>query len=213
MSGVTIEYQLDVSGQTLDKDGRDRLASAVQQGLLRGGKVLEGQLRRATTEGPVIKRTGTLQRSWSRSAIMELGGDALMAGWAVTVSSEDPETGRRVAYENILDEGGVIRPNGHKYLAIPIFDSVTAGGVTRTGFESPRTAEKQLGQPLVFVRNAMGKAFMGIADDSGKFHAYYVLKEQVRISPRHYKQYARDKAEPLVQHEMSNAVRTAFEKK
>jgi hypothetical protein len=189
---MNLEWSLDLRGMKLGDENAARLAAGLQKGLLKAGAIVRGKLKEATISGPVYARTGTLQRSWTVTETKDLGGGAYSVA---VVSNDSKKGGRRVAYADILDRGGVIKPDGHKYLAIPIFESVTARGVTRVGFEGPRQAAATLGRELQFVKKAFSsKAYMGVAGKDGKFHAYFALRESVRIKPTGYKDAAVERA-------------------
>lgn len=184
---MNLKWSLDLRGMKLGEKGNERLADGIRKGLLKGSAILIGKLKRVTTAGPVHSRTGNLKNSWVETHMQDHGGGVYSIGVG---ANADKRTGRRVPYANILDEGGVIKPQGHPYLSIPIFDSVTEGGATRVGFEGPREAAATLGQDVFFIKNARGDAYMGIAGKDGKFHAYFALKKSVTIPATHYKDEA-----------------------
>lgn len=88
----------------------------------------------------------------------------------------------RVRYAAIQEFGGVVRPKRGRFLAIPVGPARTGAGVTKGGWESPRTAPVKL--RFVPIRGGtMGRLVM---DQRGKSTTAYLLVRSVRIKPKHY---------------------------
>lgn len=93
-----------------------------------------------------------------------------------------------VKYAALQEHGGVVRPRNGRFLAIPVGPARTGAGVTKGGWESPRTAPVKL--RFVPIRGGtMGRLVM---DQRGKSTTAYLLVRSVKIKPTHY---MRDTAE------------------
>lgn len=181
-----IKFEVDTSSIVPVDVQLERLSRGLARGTLVASRIFQGKLRVATTAGPVIGRTGTLARSWGTSPV-EVRAGGTRGG---AISADKKKGGARVPYADILDKGGVVRPEHGRFLAIPIFDAVTPKGVTRAAFaDGPRAAPGRLGRAMFFFRGKSGSLYFG-AQYQRKLKAFYVLKPQVRIEGRHYKEAA-----------------------
>lgn len=145
-----------------------------------------------------------------RASLVEVGGrgqrllkDGFLSGNRLAVRSgdlrnsigmvvtDDPPTmemavgkarGKNLKYAAILEDGGIITPKKGKYLAIPVRGgpATTAAGVTKAGWESPRTAPIK----LRFVKTARG-AWL-VEDRKRSTRLVYKLQRSSTIKPRHY---------------------------
>ena len=90
--------------------------------------------------------------------------------------------GAPVRYAQVLEDGGVIVPKRGKFLAIPVRGgpATTAAGVTKAGWESPRTAPVK----LRFVRTVRGGIL--VLDKKKSSTVVYRLVRSVKIAGRHY---------------------------
>ena len=90
--------------------------------------------------------------------------------------------GAPVRYAQMLEDGGVIVPKRGKFLAIPVRGgpAMTASGVTKAGWESPRTAPVK----LRFVRTVRGGIL--VLDKAKSSTVVYRLVRSSTIKGRHY---------------------------
>jgi hypothetical protein len=101
--------------------------------------------------------------------------------------------GADVKYARILERGGTIRPTRGRFLAIPQGRALTGAGVTRGGWESPRTAPAK----LRFVPISGGRGLL--VEDRGargreRSDILYLLVQSVRIRGRFYMRTTREAA-------------------
>ncbi len=125
-------------------------------------------------------RTGLLRRSAKGQA--KLTGDTLEV--RLTVGGRGG--GKELAYAQIQEEGGVVRPTRSKYLAIPVGPARTGAGAGR--YASPRDVPG-----LTFVQSRRGQPLLVKAETTGKGKrqvlagtVYYILRRSVRISGKHF---------------------------
>lgn len=136
-----------------------QLSTAVVRGLLSGNRlaVRSGRLRNSV--GMEVKATG-------EGIELEV--------WAGRDAN--------VRYAALQEFGGVVRPKRGRFLAIPVGPAKTGAGVTKGGWESPRTAPVKL--RFVPIRGGtMGRLVM---DQRGKSTTAYILVRSVRVKPTHY---------------------------
>jgi len=108
----------------------DRVVSArLARGTARAADIINGALKRYSSNELLHARTGTLARSWA----VEPDSSDPLAYW---VRNSTP-------YAGILNRGGDISPRNAQALAIPIGEAVTDRGVAR--WKGPREAEAALG--------------------------------------------------------------------
>jgi hypothetical protein len=90
--------------------------------------------------------------------------------------------GVQVKYAQVLEDGGVIVPKRGRFLAIPVRGgpACTPSGVTKAGWESPRTAPVK----LRFVRTTRGGIL--VLDKKNSSTIVYRLVRSVKIAGRHY---------------------------
>lgn len=95
-----------------------------------------------------------------------------------------------VRYAALQEHGGVVRPKRGRFLAIPVGPAKTGAGVTKGGWESPRTAPVKL--RFVPIRGGtMGRLVM---DQRGKSTTAYILVRSVKVKPTHYMRDTADAA-------------------
>jgi len=118
-------------------------------------------------------RSGRLRGSVGMEVVQDGAGVSLevFAGRAAEVN-----------YARIQEHGGTIRPTRGKFLAIPVGPARTGAGVTKGGWESPRTAPVK----LRFQSIRGGSMGLLVIDGKRKSTVAYVLVRSVRIKPKHY---------------------------
>lgn len=134
------------------------------------------------------RRTGGLARSFSY--VVESDADTNRLRYFSTSK-----------YAKKQEDGGLVKPNGKKYLAIPVGPALTPAGVAR--YSSPRNVPAEFtfkskgiakglrrktfthteSGKLVFMRKKGGKPFLGRVEN-GKVVVYFLLREQVNIPAR-----------------------------
>jgi len=156
--------------------------------LQRATKGLPGAVRAALVEvggrGQRLLKEGFLsgQRLNVRSGRLRNSVSLLVEDSPVQLELRMGRTrGADVHYAGILEEGGVITPKRGKFLAIPVGPAVTGAGVTKGGWESPRTAPVK----LRFVPTSRGGVLVTVPK-RGPGKVAYVLRRSITIRARHY---------------------------
>lgn len=152
---------------------RAAVAKAVPKALTSVGARSVQMLKADMLTGQRLKvRSGRLRNSVG----MDVGAGA--AGVELEVWAG---RGKDVKYAAIQEHGGIIRPKG-KFLAIPVGPALTGAGVTRGGWESPRTAPVMLRfQPI-----RGGSMARLVIDGPKRSTTAYLLVRQVKIKAKHY---------------------------
>lgn len=152
---------------------------AARRAFVAHGKVFERALVKSQLSGRpgLMRRTGSLAKSFN------------------TTFSSDSESVRFVVwttspYARMQEFGGIQRPNGHPYLAIPMKASKTPAGVSK--FASPRDVLPFMQQlkrggesprDLFFYKSKSGKKFLA-RSENGKLVVYFMLVDKANIPPR-----------------------------
>lgn len=93
----------------------------------------------------------------------------------------------RVRYAALQEFGGVVRPKNGKSLAIPVGPARTGGGVTKGGWESPRTAPVKLRYVSINRGNVNGILVIDTGKGKrAKETTAYILVKRTVIRPTHY---------------------------
>ena len=143
-------------------------STAVVRGLLSGNRLAVRSNRLRNSVNMEVKATGT--------------------GIELEVWAGRDANVKYAALQEHGPRGGVLRPKRGRFLAIPVGPARTGAGVTKGGWESPRTAPVKL--RFVPIRGGtMGRLVM---DQRGKSTTAYLLVRSVKIKPTHY---MRDTAE------------------
>jgi len=158
-------HQLSVRLRAL---GAGRLALALRRVAIKTALRAEAGAKINATQRLRV-RSGRLRNSIAGKVEPRPGG------LAVVLSAGGRTGGADVAYAGIQEEGGTIRPKRGRYLAIPVHDALsTAAGVQR--YPSARHVPD-----LQFIPR--GKPRL-VHKETGEL--YYILKEQVTITGKHY---------------------------
>lgn len=158
---------------------------ALKRILAQGLEVLRDQLERTTREVLAKDPTGALSRSWTVRLEVKGGGQEVLG-----------VVGTPLAYAQIHNEGGVIKPKAGKFLAIPVRPPTARG-----------LAPSRDSTPMVAIRSKAGKPFL--ADKSklarGVVEARYLLRRQVTIQATNYVDIAVRAARQPMADELLNA--------
>lgn len=162
------------------------LKDAARKGTLRAADVLIGELREASSHGPLRGRTGMLARSWAPGPVAEDAGD-LRITITPKVSARDAdktglEVGSSVPYAAIQQAGGIVRPVKAKALTIPAGANLTERGVPR--YPTVKSLRQALGDKNVF--QPKGKDYIMGLKGRKKAELYFVLKQQVKVPASGY---------------------------
>jgi phage gpG-like protein len=150
------------------------IAKRIARGTARAADIINGALKRFSSNELLHARTGTLARMWS-----------------VTPDETNPMAfiiRNPLPYAAILNRGGDIRAK-KTALAIPIGDAVTERGVAK--WAGPREAEAALGVKFFVWKSKRGNAFLA-ASINRQLTPLFLLRGEVTIPARHYVEAAID---------------------
>lgn len=154
----------DVFGGLDFNAARKEIDKRIRVLLLRETRAAAQRLRRQ-----VPRRTGALAKSVESHVVTGSGRSN------VTIGSRG-ELGGRL---RLLDEGGIVRPNRGKFLAIPVGDNLR-GGVPQ--YSSPRDVPFD-----TFVKfGSKGASIFGRTEGGGDPQLLFVLRKQVTIKGKHF---------------------------
>jgi hypothetical protein len=158
----------------------EEVARRVARGTARAADIINGALKRFSSNELLHARTGTLARMWKVEPV---------AGEFASFLATNP-----LPYAAILNRGGDIKAK-KTALAIPIGDAVTERGVAK--WKGPREAEAALGVKFFVWKSKRGNAFLA-ASINRRLTPLFLLRAEVTIPARHYVEAAiesvRDKA-------------------
>lgn len=156
----------------------ERLRAAIAPASRRALLVVGGNSTRLLREGYLSgQRLGARSGRLRNSTSMQVTQDADGVTLRVSVGRGDD-----VRYAAIQEYGGTIRPKRGRFLAIPVGPAVTPAGVTRGGWESPRTAPAK----LRFVPIRGGRMARLVIDRRNRSETAYLLVRSVTIRAKHF---------------------------
>jgi hypothetical protein len=220
------EEELQGLFDRLDQVSPEEKNGAIFFGLRKGAADVLNSLQEAVTANILKVRSGNLRRSLGFRVDYDadglpsatIGSGALYPSPMLS-SGTDEETGAevdvsdtdRVVYATILEEGGTIKPKGHKYLAIPTENMKTAAGVARAraGYVWKNPGEFGFSTTII-----LGKMIYGVSGAKGtrKLTPIFSLVESVEIPAFEYMSRTAEENREVVIEDMVNAIEETWRK-
>lgn len=155
--------------------------SPVYKGMVDASLMMEKALKNYQRFSTLKRRSGYLSRSVGSVVVQEEGELVGIVGSGV-------RTGNRVAYADIHERGGVIKPKRGKYLTIPIGKSVTKAGQGKFSARDIMGGFTNYDETAVFKSKKGNLIYWGVRKlkKGVKLDPLFVLVRQVKIPARNY---------------------------
>lgn len=163
---------------------------AVYKGFVRGCLIVESKLKENVSGSILNVRSGQLRASMGSIITIEKDGLQGTIGSGV-------RQGGRVAYANLQERGGTIRPKTAQWLTIPLPAAMTASGVARgraRDFDNTFIKKSKAGNLIIF--QSKGKSIVPL----------FILKKSVEIPASHYLSITRDQTRDAANQELINGI-------